>query len=158
MGVMFFDDPVAAFSNIRPALREGGRLVFVCWRPLAENPHFSVPWEAARDHLAPQPKPDPNAPGMFAFADADRLRGILGAAGFSDTVIAPADPVMTHGSADSVAGFAMQLGPISRALADSTPAQRARAEAAVLEAMRGHEGPDGVRLTGGVWLVSAHQA
>jgi SAM-dependent methyltransferase len=155
MGVMFFDDPVAAFSNIRPALRDGGRLVFVCWRPLAENPHFLVPWEAAREHLAPQPKPAPDAPGMFAFADPDRLRGILGAAGFSDIVITPEDPVMTHGPADAVAAFAMQLGPISRALGESTAEQRARAEAAVLEAMRAHEGPDGVRLTGGVWIVSA---
>ncbi len=36
-GVMFFDDPPAAFTNIRKGLKPGGRLAFVCWRPVADN-------------------------------------------------------------------------------------------------------------------------
>jgi ubiquinone/menaquinone biosynthesis C-methylase UbiE len=41
-GVMFFDDPAAAFGNLRKALRRGGRLAFVCWRTRAENPVFTT--------------------------------------------------------------------------------------------------------------------
>ena len=45
-GVMFFEDPVAAFSNIRTAIRPNGRLGFCCWQPRAVNPDGSVPWDA----------------------------------------------------------------------------------------------------------------
>ncbi|HZX86522.1 MAG TPA: class I SAM-dependent methyltransferase, partial [Reyranella sp.] len=37
-GVMFFADPVAAFRNIRRALKPAGRLVFIAWRTPQENP------------------------------------------------------------------------------------------------------------------------
>ena len=67
-GVMFFDDPVKAFANIRSGMKPGGRLVFVCFRPMPESPWFRVPIEAARPHLPPQPPADPLAPGMFSFA------------------------------------------------------------------------------------------
>src|SRR5690606_16699243 len=36
-GIMFFADPVAAFGNIRRALREGGRLAFLSLAPMTEN-------------------------------------------------------------------------------------------------------------------------
>src|SRR5260370_18482697 len=64
-GVMFFADPEAAFANLRLAMRPGGRLLCMAWRPLAENPWFSVPLQAARALLPPQPPPEPNAPGPF---------------------------------------------------------------------------------------------
>src|SRR5262249_62241282 len=41
-GVMFFDDPAAAFGNLRKALRRGGRLAFLCWRTRDENPFFTI--------------------------------------------------------------------------------------------------------------------
>ena len=50
-GVMFFSDPVAAFKNILTSLKHGGRLAFVCWRRLEENPWVRVPLEAARPFL-----------------------------------------------------------------------------------------------------------
>jgi ubiquinone/menaquinone biosynthesis C-methylase UbiE len=40
-GVMFFDDPAAAFGNLRKALRRGSRLAFLCWRTRDENPFFT---------------------------------------------------------------------------------------------------------------------
>ena len=46
-GVMFFSDPATAFANIRTSLKHGGRLVFVCWRALSENPWMEVPLQAA---------------------------------------------------------------------------------------------------------------
>jgi SAM-dependent methyltransferase len=76
-GVMFFGDPMAAFTNIYRSLKPNGRLAFVCWRALEQNPLDLVPLRAASPHLPPQPTHDPEAPGPFAFADADRVRGIL---------------------------------------------------------------------------------
>jgi SAM-dependent methyltransferase len=50
-GVMFFSDPVAAFRNLRGALRPGGRLCFACWAPLAENRQWLISYEVAVRHL-----------------------------------------------------------------------------------------------------------
>src|SRR5881394_2941390 len=86
-GVMFFADPTAAFINIRRSLRPNGRLAFVCWRALEENLLDILPLRAASAHLPPQSDHDPDAPGPFAFANPDRVRGILGVAGFEDIKI-----------------------------------------------------------------------
>ena len=40
---MFFDDTVAAFASIRAQLRPDGRLAFVCWQALADNPWYTGP-------------------------------------------------------------------------------------------------------------------
>jgi SAM-dependent methyltransferase len=80
-GVMFFADPTAAFINIRRSLRPNGRLAFVCWRALEDNLLDILPLRAASAYLPPQPAHDPDAPGPFAFANRDRLRGILEGAG-----------------------------------------------------------------------------
>ena len=53
MGVMFFADPAAAFRNIGGALKPGGRLVFACWGPLAENRHWLISYDVALRHLGP---------------------------------------------------------------------------------------------------------
>ena len=95
-GVMFFDDPIKAFTNIRSAMKAGGRLVFVCFRSMPESPWFRVPIEAARPHVPPQPPVDPMAPGMFSLAREERLRGILTEAGFREIALKATD-VPIHG-------------------------------------------------------------
>ena len=76
-GVMFFDDPAAAFANLRTALDPSGRLVFVCWQDLFVNEWMAVPGLAAAQHVPlPEPGP-PDAPGPFSLGDADRLRELL---------------------------------------------------------------------------------
>src|SRR5262249_24750781 len=97
-GVMFFADPTAAFANLRNALRPGGGVAFVCWRPLGENPWMTVPFAAVATVLAPPPPPPPDAPGPFAFGDAKRVRKILGDAGFEQIEIAPHDREISLGS------------------------------------------------------------
>ncbi len=157
-GVMFFADPAAAFANIRGGLARGGRLVFVTWRPMKENPWFVVPLAAAQAHLPPQPPPEPNAPGPFAFADPDRVRGILAAAGFSAVEIVPHDTMMRIAGPHELAEatqFATQVGPAARALADAEPAARAAAIEAIRDELARREGPEGISFAGAVWLVSA---
>ena len=82
-GVMFFGDAVGAFANMRRAANPGARMAFVCWRPLAENPWMEVPMNAVARHLPPRPKPAPHAPGMFAFADPERVSEVLTASGWA---------------------------------------------------------------------------
>lgn len=157
-GVMFFDDPVQAFANIRRALKPGGRLAFISWLPLAENPWFLVPFTAAKPHLPPLPPSDPAAPGPFSFADPERVRGILDAAGFSAIEVARHDTAMRMAGPNELAAaanLATRLGPVTRALLGVHASVRDAAEAAILEELRKHEGPDGVILPGSVWLVSA---
>jgi SAM-dependent methyltransferase len=157
-GVMFFDDPPAAFANIRSALATAGRLVFVCWAPPQDNPWLTVPLAAARSHLPPQPESDPNAPGPFAFADSSRVRGILVSAGYSAVDVARRDTIMRicgPGETEAAARFALAGGPLARVLATAGPDQRAAAEQAIIAEFRRLETPDGVELPGSVWLVSA---
>jgi SAM-dependent methyltransferase len=157
-GIMFFADPAAAFGNLRRAARQGGRLLFACWRPIADNGWFSVPVQAAA-HLLPQaPSAEPHAPGPFAFANPDRVRHILGTAGWSDVVLTRQDVPMClagPGQIGEAAEFATRVGSLARALADATPDVKARAEDAVAAALPAYDGPAGVCLPGSIWLVSA---
>jgi SAM-dependent methyltransferase len=83
-GVMFFDEPLAAFRNIRGMLHRGGRLVFACWQGVEHNP-----WHVATAlrRLIPPPRTPP--PGKspvspFALGDDEYVREILEAAGYGD--------------------------------------------------------------------------
>ena len=102
-GVMFFDDPAAAFANLRGALKPGGRLVFVCWRGAAENDWTRLPMSAIR-HLASTPSPDPEAPGPFSFGDRARIKRILVDAGYADIDIRPFDSPVHFGVGDTAHG------------------------------------------------------
>jgi ubiquinone/menaquinone biosynthesis C-methylase UbiE len=157
-GVMFFADPAAAFANLRGGLRPGGRLLFACWRPMTENPWFLVPTQAAAHLLPPTPPMEPDAPGPFAFADADRVRRILGTAGWSDVVLTRQDVPMRlagPGQIAEAADFATRVGGLARALAEATPELKVRAAEAIAAALPDYDGPEGIRLTGSIWLVSA---
>jgi ubiquinone/menaquinone biosynthesis C-methylase UbiE len=154
-GVMFFDDPIKAFTNIRSGMKPDARLLFVCFRTMPESPWFRVPIEAARPHLPPQPPADPLAPGMFSLAREERVRGILTEAGFRDIALKATDVPM-HGKdvAQSMA-FMTQAGPLPAILENGSEEQRTRATEAVRNALAANIGPDGRGLGAGLWLVSA---
>jgi ubiquinone/menaquinone biosynthesis C-methylase UbiE len=154
-GLMFFDDPVRAFTNIRSGMKAGGRLVFVCFRIMPESPWFRVPIEAALPHVPPQPPVDPFAPGMFSLAREERLFGILTEAGFREVVL-KATNVPIHGKdiTQSMA-FITQAGPLPALLENASGEQRIRATKAVRNALASNIGADGRGLHVGLWLVSA---
>ena len=156
-GVMFFADPVAAFANMRTALKPTGRLAFACWQPLAANPWFAVPLDALRPLLPPTPPADPFAPGPLAFADPDRVRSILGGAGFADVAVEPHSTRLHLGDRSAALDFLTQVGPGSRALGEAPPAARPLLRRALDDALAAHEGADGVGLGGAIWLVSARR-
>ncbi|MDB5471327.1 MAG: SAM-dependent methyltransferase [Caulobacter sp.] len=156
-GVMFFADPPAAFANLAAALKPGGRLAFVCWRPLKENPWMTAPLAAALKHVPPPQPTDPNDPGPFAFADPERVRGILAGAGFGDIVLAPHDEAIGGNALEDALVVARKVGPAGRLIADH-PDQRADILASLREALSAHDGPDGVWFDSATWIVTATKA
>lgn len=157
-GVMFFADPVAAFSNLRRALIPGGRLAFVCWQELKLNPWMLVPVLAMAKHVEMPPPPEPGTPGPFAFADAERVHGILTRAGFADIAIDGEERSLTlAGGADidRAVDLVLQLGPAGRLLAGADDAVRARARVSVREALEPHATPTGVSLDCASFVVTA---
>lgn len=154
-GVMFFEDPVAAFANLATALKTGGRLVFMCWRTPPENPWMTAPAAAVFGVLGPPPPPDPDAPGPFAFGDPDRVRRILSAGGFTGIELEPVDETVDLGSVERAVELMSELGPAAALLAEAGEADRAKAIDAVTEALRPFATADGLRLPSATWIVSA---
>ena len=157
-GVMFFADPVAAFANLRRGMRPGGRLLCVAWRALTDNPWFNVPLAAASGFLQQQAPVDAGAPGPFAFADADRTRGILSDAGWIDADLARRDVPMQFAGSGEIAQateFATRVGPLARILAEESAETSARIRQAVADALSTYDSPAGISLLGSVWLISA---
>ncbi len=83
-GVMFFDEPIAAFANIRRQMSPGGRLGFVCWQPVERNPWFIGPALAGLVPPPAPPAPGKSPTGPFSLSDPERVREILTAGGWSD--------------------------------------------------------------------------
>lgn len=158
-GVMFFADPVAAFVNLRRGLRPGGRLGFLCWQAAVANEWVLVPMRAVMEHVPLPPLPGPRAAGPFAFAEADYVREILGAAGFTHVTVEPDERRMEiAGGAglDDVVDFLLQIGPAARALQEAQdPAARPRVAEALRADLQPHLGEAGVGLGGATWIVLA---
>lgn len=159
-GVMFFDEPASAFANLHAALRETGRLAFVCWRGLGENPWVTVPLRAALAHIAPPEPSAPEAPGPFAFADRDRVTSILQHAGFHHVALTPFDAPLLIGSAGPEAvedGLqqSMEIGPVSRLIANEAPDVRERVKDSIRNELTKHVTAKGLLLAGAVWIVTA---
>lgn len=162
-GVMFFDDPVAAFAHMRRSLKPGGRLAFVCWRSASENDWVRLPMGAI-EGIVPLPPPDPKAPGPFAFGDRERVSRILISAGFADITINAFDASIPFGigetreaAIDDAVDMAFEVGPLSRALADQPADVRARASQAVRAAFAARPGERSVMIDGAAWVVTARK-
>jgi SAM-dependent methyltransferase len=160
-GVMFFGDPVAAFANMRGAAGRGARMAFVCWRPLAENPWMEVPMHAVSRHLPPRQKPNPQAPGMFALADPQRVSQVLTAAGWAaprlDKLDLDLDIAAGRGLAEAV-DQSTQIGAVNSWLRGQPEEVVAAAVASIREALAVHADGASVRLPGAMWLVSSTSA
>ena len=159
-GVMFFDDPVAAFTNLRSALRPGGRIAFVCWQRIAENPWMLLPTMAALQHIKIDLPADPNAPGPFSLGDADRVKTTLEAAGFVDIRIDALCRDVSVGGAtglDGAVSFMLRLCPASAALAETSADVQRAVRDAVYAAMEPYTVSDEVRMPSATWVVTARR-
>ncbi|WFU20221.1 methyltransferase domain-containing protein [Bradyrhizobium sp. CB3481] len=157
-GVMFFADPVLSFANMRKALRPTGRLAFACWREPRENPFFMAPLAAAYKHVPKLPQQGPEDPGPFAFASEERVRRILGEAGFTGVEM-EACPLLLDAAIgrglDGAVQSAFEIGPVSRALEGQPEDARAAVAASIREALTPFVKGDAVLLPASVWIVTA---
>jgi SAM-dependent methyltransferase len=117
-GVMFFGDPRAAFANIRRALKPSGRLAFVCWRSMAENPWMRPSVGNVFADVPAPPPPEPGAPGPFAFADPEHVRALLADAGFADIAITAHDAKLGANSLEDTIKLSLGVGPLGALLRD----------------------------------------
>jgi SAM-dependent methyltransferase len=154
-GVMFFADSVAAFTNIRRALRDGGRLAFACWQPMAANEWMRVPGEAVTLVTGVSPPPRPDEPGPFLLSDPDRTEQILDAAGFRSIEVSPETGQLDVGidRLDFAVDVSLRIGAIREAVtANDDPAFREELRTAVRTKLEEHV-HDGRLLLGSAGYV-----
>jgi hypothetical protein len=153
-GVMFFDDPVGAFANLRRAASDRAELRCVVWRSAAENPFMTTAERTATPLLANLPPRSPDAPGQFAFAGRDRVHDIVEASGWSGIDIQPID-VACGFAADDLPRYLTWMGPVGRLLQEADDAMRTQ----VIETLRPAFAPyvkgTEVRFTAACWMVGA---
>ena len=157
-GVMFFDDPVAAFANLHGGLWTGGRIAFACWQDLLLNEWITVAGGALLEHVPPTDPQPTDVPGPFAFSDQERVRGILSDAGFDDATFAPIEePILLggKGTIDDAMDFILRTSIAVSMLESATPEQRTAGIAAVRDALTPYLTGDGVRVGAAAWLVTA---
>lgn len=157
-GVMFFGDPVAAFSNLRSAMRSGGQLAFCCWQALKNNDWTWIPLQAALRHLPPPAPPVPNAPGPFAFADPERVRAILGESGFADIAVTPHSRTMRFSEAPTLRESVQELakvGPIGSLLTDQDGPVLEKVLGAMEEVLNPYYRDGALHLPAAIWMVTA---
>lgn len=137
-GVMFFADPVAAFANIRHALRPDGVLAFACWQSVFDNEWMLVPGGAAMSVTGtPPPMPGPGEPGPFSLADADHLASVLTNAGFQHLEITSAvHPIsLPEAELGMLAASSQQVGAVRELLRTVDAETAGRIEAAIRDAL-----------------------
>jgi ubiquinone/menaquinone biosynthesis C-methylase UbiE len=157
-GVMFFAEPSVSFAHMRRALRPSGRLAFVCWREPRENPWMMTPLQAVYRHVPKLPQLGPDDPGPFAFASEQRVRGILGKAGFKAIAMDPHTLSLDLGigrGLDAAVEGATQIGPAARALEGHPSDVQAAAKDSIREALQPFAQGNGVKLPGSIWIVTA---
>lgn len=158
-GVMFFDEPAAAFAHLAEIAALGAGLLFSCFRERAENPFFT---EAARLLPDEEQPPAPGAPGPFAFADRAHVEGILEQAGWRGLAFEPFDFAMIAGAGEDPVADAVEyftaIGPAARAASELAPAARERFldRLRALAAANAHQGI--VSLRAAAWIVTARKA
>lgn len=158
-GVMFFEDPLAAFANLARGLRPDGRVVFTCWRELLANDWIMVPAAAALEHVPMPELGEAGGPGPFSLADEEKLRSLLAGAGLVDVEVEDIRvPLVMGTDVDDALDF-MKAGEMAEILlTDVDPEPAARAWDTIRTCLEAHSGDGGVTLDGSAWLVNAKRA
>ncbi len=161
-GVMFFDDPGAAFANLRRALAPGGRAAFICWQGLDANEWLMVIGrEVARRFGLPELGGLAGGPGMFSLKDPNETAGLLHGVGFTDVACESISPTILlggGGNLDEAVDFLLGMGMARGLLGRAPSGERAGVIDAVRDSLAERYEPGvGVRLGAAAWLVSAHR-
>lgn len=158
-GVMFFEDPPAAFRNIADIAAPEARLLFSCFRAPSENPFFTEIAGLLPEGAAP---PAPGTAGPFGFADPGYARSILEHGGWSDIAFEKYDFAMIAGTgsdpvADAVVYYS-RIGPAARAMRQLTPDRHEEFQARLASLLAKHCREGIVALPAATWVVTARKA
>lgn len=154
-GYMLMADPATALAETRRVLRDGGRLAFAVWGPPDRNLWAFIPGFALVEagHLDP---PDPEAPGIFAMADPERIRSMVTSAGFADPQIQEVtvdwdytDPAVHWEKTMKLAA------PIADAVNSLPPDEQERIKGVVAQRVSEKVSEDPAGMQGHTWLVTA---
>ncbi len=153
----------SAFANIRRApCSPGGRLAFLCWRAMTENPMMTIAFTAALPHL-PQAPPPPRSPG----AGPVRLRRLRGPGARdpgrrrlrSDILaIAAHDQPITSGGLAETVDTALRVGPLGTIVREN-PSLEGVVVGAVRDAFATYATAraEPVYLNAATWIVTARK-
>lgn len=154
-GTMFFGDPVAAFTNIRNALRPGGRLAMVAWQSVSENEWFreiTTAMAAGRD----LPGPPPEAPNPFSLSVPDRVRRLLISAGFEEPSFEDLRAPMYFGP-DATDAHRFVFDLTAWMLEGLDDVGRRRAGENLYASTSAHETERGVEYGSAMWLITTNR-
>jgi SAM-dependent methyltransferase len=145
-GVMFFDDPAAAFGNMSRALRPGGRVVFATWAmPTA---WFELTAEAVASRLGSVAPPDPSLPGPMSLADPARVAGLLKGAGLTDVDCVTTRCMLTPGGLEEAVALSHSTGPVLRVIEErgGSPDDLAAIDATFADSLRPYMTETGLKV------------
>ena len=159
-GVMFFEDPYQAFSNINNSLKENGQLCFVCWQNPSLNPWQSLSLQVIKEFLD-LPSPPPKSPGPFAFEDKNYIKDILDRSNFKDIEIHDnqEDIVMFSGkSIEEACEDYLTINPVVTEMLKNSKEELKEEilQALVLKFSEFHNG-DGLLFPSATWIVTARK-
>jgi SAM-dependent methyltransferase len=156
-GVMFFDDPVAAFTNVGRALAPGGRVSFIAWQGLTDNAWLM----GVRGALAmgrDLPVPPLEAPTPFSLSDPDRTKSLFAAAGFADVELTAVHQPMVLGKSGADAfRIVSGIGVAKGLTEDLDAATKRQALDNLQQFLTDHESADGVLVDSAAWVISARK-
>ncbi|HYH96143.1 MAG TPA: SAM-dependent methyltransferase, partial [Hyalangium sp.] len=153
-GVMFFDDSVRAFANLRRASEDDAELRFIAWRSPSENPFMTTAERAAAPLLPNIPARRPDAPGQFAFADQRRVYRILEESGWAEIDIRPIDVACTLPEKELVR-YLTRFGPLGQILHEADERTRTQVIETVRAAFDPYVHGAEVHFTAACWRVGA---
>jgi len=156
-GTMFFDDPAAAFLNIRRALRPGGRLVMMVWQAHRRN-EWIIAIRRSLDAVGAPIADGAEELNPFSLADPPAVTEMLEAAGFTDIAFADISEPVYYGvdvaaALDWVRGFRCT----SEALKRLDPAAAERALRHLRETLAAHTSEGGVRFNSRAWIIAGRR-
>ncbi len=162
-GVMFFDDAVAAFANLRRAALPGACLTMITWQPRDRSEFFEVPLRLGRQiaeqiGLSVAVDELPVDGGPFSFGVPDHVRRVLGKAGWGSVDIELQSIDLYNGGPGTCAVAAevsLAIGPLRATLEHATAEQRSEVGRRLATAFEPYHDGTGVRLEGAIAVVRA---
>lgn len=159
-GTMFFENPVAALRNMRRSLKPGGRLTFIVWRTIDDNPWLGLPKQVVLKFLPPPGEDAATCgPGPFSMASEPMVTKQLEIAGYGDIAFKRVDaPLLVGRTPEDAVGFQLALGPageVYREAGEEAERKHNEIAAALRAELARCETPEGIVMESSSWVISA---